>query len=104
MVNFRIMLIGSIFDSNVFSRQSSIKLRLTPLFIDSRCLLVRIRGVFFITLESRAEAHIGEVIDVVEVEGAVEEVRVPRAARAVLRRRPAVAREALTWVVFFRYV
>ena len=65
---------------------------------------MRIRGVFFTKLESRAEAHIVEVTDVVAVEAAVVEVRVPRVARAALRRRPVVAREAFTRVVRGRYV
>lgn len=47
-------------------------------------------------LESRAEAHIVAVSDVAVVGAAVVEVRVPRVARAVLRRRPVVVREAFT--------
>ena len=57
---------------------------------------MRIRGVFFTTLESRAEAHIDVDIDAVAAaEAAVVEVRVPRAVRAALRRRPVVVREAI---------
>ena len=56
---------------------------------------MRIRGVFFATLESRAEAHIVEVVDVAVVEVAVVEVRAPSAVRIVLRRRPVVVRKAL---------
>ena len=52
--------------------------------------------MFFTKLESRAEAHIVVDIDEVDAEVAVEEDRVPRAARAALRRRPVVAREAFT--------
>ena len=47
-------------------------------------------------LESRAEAHTAAAIDVVVVEEAAVEVRAPRAARAALRRRPVVVREAFT--------
>ena len=57
---------------------------------------MRISGGIFSNLVSRAEAHIAVVIDGVAVEVAVVEVRVPRAARAVLRRRPVVDREAFT--------
>ena len=96
MVNLYIMSIRSNFGSDAFSQQSSIKLRLIPLFVDSRCLLVRIRGVFFATLESRAEAHIVDVSDDAVVEGAVDEDRAPRDVRAVLRRRPVVVREAFS--------
>ena len=46
-------------------------------------------------LESRAEAHIAVAIDVLAAEVAEVEVRVPRAARDVLRRRPVVVREAM---------
>ena len=53
------------------------------------------RGIFS-TLESRAEAHIGDATDAAEVEGAAVEERVPRAARAALRRRPVGVREAFT--------
>ena len=94
MVNFGIMLIRPNFNSDAFPWQSSVKLRLVPLFVGSRYLLVRIRGVFFTKLESRAEAHIAVVSDDVAVEGAAAEVRVPRVLRAVLRRRPVVVREA----------
>ena len=96
MVNLYIMSIRSNFGSGAFSQQSSIKLRLIPLFVDSRYLLVRIRVVFFATLESRAEAHIVVVNDAAGVEAAVDEVRVPRVERAVLRRRPVAVREAFT--------
>ena len=96
MVNLYIMSIRSNFGSDAFSQQSSIKLRLIPLFVDSRCLLVRIRGVFFATLESRAEAHTVVAIDVAAVEAAVVEVRAPRGVRAALRRRPVEVREAFT--------
>ena len=57
---------------------------------------MRIRGVFFTKLESRAEAHIVAVSDVAVVGAAVVEIRVPRVALAVLRRRPVVVREAFT--------
>ena len=57
---------------------------------------MQIRGVFFATLESRAEAHIDVDMDTVAAaEAAVVEVRVPRAARAALRRRPVDVREAI---------
>ena len=65
-------------------QQGSVKLRLVPLLVDFRYLLVRIRVVFFAKLESRAEAHIVVEIDGVVVEVAVAEARVPRVARAVL--------------------
>ena len=95
MVNLYVMSIRSNFGSDAFSQQSSIKLRLI-LFVDSRYLLVRIRGVFFATLESRAEAHRVADIDEAVVEAAAVEGRVPREARAVLRRRPVAVREAFT--------
>ena len=47
-------------------------------------------------LESRAEAHRVAASDVDVVEVAAVEVREPRVARAVLRRRPVGAREAFT--------
>ena len=65
---------------------------------------MRIRVVFFATLESRAEAHIAAAIDAVVEEVAAAEVRAPRVARAALRRRPVAAREAFTRVVRGRYV
>ena len=65
---------------------------------------MQIRGVFFATLESRAEAHIVVVIEVEVAEAAAAEVRVPRAVRAALRRRPVAVREAITRVVRGRYV
>ena len=104
MVNLCIMLIRSNFRSDAFSQQSSIKLRLASLFVGSRCLLVRIRGGIFSNLESRAEAHIVVVTDVVVVEAVVVEVRVPRAVQVALRRRPVAVREAFTRVVRGRYV
>lgn len=96
MVNLYIMSIRSNFGSGAFSQQSSVKLRLVPLFVDSRCLLVRIRGVFFATLESRAEAHREVLMDVVVAEAADVEACVPRVALSVLRRRPVVVIEAFT--------
>lgn len=65
---------------------------------------MRIRGVFFATLKSRAEAHRVGAIDVVAAEDGGAEVHEPRAARAVLRRRPVNAREAFVQVARVPYV
>ena len=70
---------------------------LAPLFVHSRCILVRIRGVFFATLESRAEAHTAAAAeDAADVEAAAVGDHAPRGVRIELRRRPVAAREALT--------
>ena len=59
-------------------------------------LLVIMVNLVFSTLESRAEAHKAVAVDdVVAVEVAVVEARVPSVARIVLRRRPVVVRKAL---------
>ena len=58
---------------------------------------------FPIQLESRAEAHIVVVVDVVAAEVAADEDRVPSVLRRVLRRRPVVVRKALVRVVRGRY-
>ena len=61
-------------------------MKFVPRFVDFRDLLVRIRGVFFATSESRAEAHIGVAVDAAAIYVEVEKARAPRAARIVLRR------------------
>lgn len=60
-------------------------------------------SIFPIQLESRAEAHIVVVVDVVAAEVAADEDRVPSVLRRVLRRRPVVVRKALVRVVRGRY-